>query len=166
MRDFVSKGICANFPPAPRRTPPRNSFANMDALHNLSLPVFRQPVRCAEKRTPHPHMTTAFLLTLADAAAPAPASPMNSLAIPMLAMGVIFYFLIIRPQNKRQSDLKSLLTSLKTGDKVVTNGGIHGIIANVKEGSTLILKVADNVKIEINKDAIASVVKDAATPAA
>ena len=107
-------------------------------------------------------MTTAFLLTLADAAAPAPASPMNSFAIPMLAMGVIFYFLIIRPQNKRQSDLKGLLSSLKTGDKVVTNSGIHGIISNVKEGSTLILKVADNVKIEINKDAIASVEKDAA----
>ena len=80
----------------------------------------------------------------------------------MLAMGVIFYFLIIRPQNKRQSDLKGLLSSLKTGDKVVTNSGIHGIIANIKEGSTLILKVADNVKIEINKDAIASVEKDAA----
>ena len=103
-------------------------------------------------------MTTAFLLTLAAA----DANPMNSFAIPMLAMGVIFYFLIIRPQNKRQSDQKSLLTSLKTGDKVVTSGGIHGIISNVKEGSTLILKVADNVKIEINKDAIASVEKDAA----
>ena len=45
---------------------------------------------------------------------------------------------------------------------MVTTGGIHGIIANIKEGSTLILKVADNVKIEINKDAIASVVKDPA----
>ena len=107
-------------------------------------------------------MTTAFFLTLADAAAPAGGSPMNTFAIPMLAMGVIFYFLIIRPQNKRQSDLKGLLSSLKTGDKVVTNGGIHGIISNVKEGSTLILKVADNVKIEINKDAIASVEKDTA----
>ena len=104
-------------------------------------------------------MTTAFLLSLADAA---PGNPMNSFAIPMLAMGVIFYFLIIRPQNKRQNDLKNLLSSLKTGDKVVTSGGIHGIIANVKEGTTLILKVADNVKIEINKDAIASVAKDPA----
>ena len=105
-------------------------------------------------------MTTAFFLSLADATAPAAGNPMSSLAVPMLAMGVIFYFLIIRPQNKRQSDLKGLLSSLKTGDKVVTNSGIHGIIANIKEGSTLILKVADNVKIEINKDAIASVEKD------
>lgn len=75
-------------------------------------------------------------------------------------MGVIFYFLIIRPQNQRRKDLANIVSSLKTGDKVVTNSGIHGIIANVKEGSTLLLKVADNVKIEINKDAIANVVKD------
>ena len=92
-------------------------------------------------------------------------SSLPGLAIPMLAMGVIFYFLIIRPQNKRQSDLKSLVSSLKTGDKVVTSGGIHGIIANVKEGDSLLLKVADNVKIEINKDAIATVVKDPAAAA-
>lgn len=83
------------------------------------------------------------------------------MAIPMIAMGVIFYFLIIRPQGKRQKELKNLVSSLKTGDKVVTNSGIHGVIANVKEGATLMLKVADNVKIEISKDAIASVQKDA-----
>ena len=74
-------------------------------------------------------------------------------------MILIMYFLIIRPQNKRQSELKSLISTLKTGDKVVTNSGIYGIIANVKEGSTLILKIADNVKIEIDKSAIASVDK-------
>jgi preprotein translocase subunit YajC len=106
-------------------------------------------------------MNLAFFLSLADAAAPTPSNPLGSMAIPMIAMGVIFYFLIIRPQNKRQKDLKSLVSSLKTGDKVVTNSGIHGIIANVKEGSTLLLKVADNVKIEISKDAIATVEKDA-----
>ena len=105
-------------------------------------------------------MTTAFFLSLADAAPTAPGNPMNSLAIPMLAFGVIVYFGFIRPQNKRMSDMKNLTASLKTGDKVVTTGGIHGIIANIKEGSTLILKVADNVKIEINKDAIATVEKD------
>ena len=113
---------------------------------------------------PHDTMNLASFLSLADAAAPA-GGGMGNLAVPMLAMGVIFYFLIIRPQNKRQSDLKTLVSSLKTGDKVVTTGGIHGIIANVKEGSTLLLKVADNVKIEINKDAIANVVKDPAATA-
>jgi len=110
-------------------------------------------------------MNLASFLSLAQAATPAPSSPLSSMAIPMIAMGVIFYFLIIRPQSKRQKDLKNLVSSLKTGDKVVTNSGIHGIIANVKEGSTLLLKVADNVKIEISKDAIATVEKDSSATA-
>ena len=114
-------------------------------------------------------MTTAFFLSLADAAAPTtPGGPNQMITMVVYAgcFGVIFYFLMIRPQNKRQSDLKALTAALKTGDKVVTTGGIHGIIANVKEGSTLLLKVADNVKIEINKDAIATVVKEPAATAA
>ena len=108
-------------------------------------------------------MLTHSYLFIADAAA-TPPNTMSSLAVPMLAMGVIFYFLIIRPQSKRTKDLKTLIGSLKTGDKVVTNIGIHGIIANVKEGNTLLLKVADNVKIEINKDAIANVIIDSSEP--
>lgn len=79
--------------------------------------------------------------------------------IPFVLVGAIFYFLIIRPQSQRQKQLQSLVSNLKTGDKVVTSSGIHGIIANVKEGSTLSLKIADNVKIEIDKSSIASVDK-------
>ncbi|MCE9609876.1 MAG: preprotein translocase subunit YajC [Chthoniobacter sp.] len=109
-------------------------------------------------------MNLALFLSLAQAPAPAQ-NPLTGMTIPLICMGVIFYFLIIRPQSKRQNELKALVSALKTGDKVVTTGGIHGIIANVKEGTTLLLKVADNVKIEINKDAIAHVVKDPA-PAA
>ena len=110
-------------------------------------------------------MNLAPFLFLADAAAPA-SNPLGGMLVPMLAMGVIFYFLIIRPQGQRQKELKNLVSALKTGDKVITNSGIHGIIANVKEGSTLLLKVADNVKIEVNKDAIATIVKDPAASAA
>ncbi|PYL59161.1 MAG: preprotein translocase subunit YajC [Verrucomicrobia bacterium] len=54
--------------------------------------------------------------------------------------------------------MQRLISALKTGDKVVTNAGIHGLIANVKE-TTVIVKVADNVKIEMEKSAIANVVK-------
>ena len=99
--------------------------------------------------------------------APPPAQSMSSMIVPFVCIGVIFYFLIIRPQSKRQKDLEKLVTSLKTGDKVVTNSGIHGIIANVKEGKTLILKIADNVKIEIDKSAISGVEKspDSSVPA-
>ena len=104
-------------------------------------------------------MTSLLLVTLADAAPPQGQSPLQML-VPFVCVGVIFYFLIIRPQNQRQKQLTTMVSALKTGDKVVTNGGIHGIIANVKEGTTLSLKIADNVKIEIDKSAIANVIKD------
>lgn len=71
---------------------------------------------------------------------------------------VIMYFVMIRPQKKRQQQQQQLISALKTGDKVVTNAGIHGLIANVKE-TTVIVKVADNVKIEMEKSAIANVLK-------
>jgi preprotein translocase subunit YajC len=67
---------------------------------------------------------------------------------------------LIRPQSQRQKQQQQLIKALKTGDRVVTNSGIHGLIANVKD-STLIVKVADNVKIEMEKSAIASVLKSA-----
>ena len=104
---------------------------------------------------------------LADAAVPpaGPAGLLNNPVIPFILIGVIFYFLIIRPQSKRQKDLENLVTTLKTGDKVVTNSGIHGIISNVKEGKTLLLKIADNVKIEIDKSAVSVVEKSAETSA-
>ena len=78
--------------------------------------------------------------------------------IPFICIGVIFYFLIIRPQSKRQKETEALVKSLKTGDKIVTNGGIHGLISNVKE-TTVIVKIADNVKIEVDKSAVTTVAK-------
>jgi len=110
-------------------------------------------------------MTSSLFLTLADATPPGAGPSPLSTVVPFICVGVIFYFLIIRPQNKRQKELQSLVSALKTGDKVVTSGGIHGIIANVKEGTTLSLKVADNVKIEIDKSAIASVDRSSTSPA-
>ena len=68
------------------------------------------------------------------------------------------YFVLVRPQKKRQQEQQRLALSLKTGDRVVTNAGIHGLIANVKE-TTVMLKVADNVKIELEKSAITNIVK-------
>lgn len=101
------------------------------------------------------------LITLAQAAQSNPAQPQNPLGmlIPFACIAVIFYFLIIRPQSKRQKEQESMVKALKTGDKVVTSGGIHGLIANVKE-TTVILKIADNVKIEVDKIAVVAVSKD------
>jgi preprotein translocase subunit YajC len=76
--------------------------------------------------------------------------------VPFIAIIAIFYFLIIRPQNKKQKETQRMLGALKKGDKVVTIGGIHGIIQNVKEHS-VILKVDDDVKLEFNRSAISSV---------
>ena len=104
--------------------------------------------------------TTAFL---ADAAQQSPMG-FNQLLVPLACFGVIFYFGILRPQKKKQDEQSRLMGSLKTGDKVVTTGGIHGIVANVKDGSTLSLKIADNVKIEVDKSAIATI--EGATSAA
>ncbi len=76
--------------------------------------------------------------------------------VPMTLIFVMMYFIMIRPQKKRQAEQQRLISALKTGDRVVTNAGIHGLIANVKE-STVIVKVADNVKIEMAKSAITNV---------
>jgi preprotein translocase subunit YajC len=85
--------------------------------------------------------------------------------LPFAFIFVIFYFLLIRPQQKRQKEHQRLLSNLKTGDKVVTSSGIHGLIANVKD-TTFLVKIADNVKIEVDKNAIASVTKAVDQPQA
>ena len=84
--------------------------------------------------------------------------------VPFVCIGVIFYFLIIRPQSKKQKEHDVLVKSVKTGDKVVTNGGIHGLVSNVKD-TTVIVKIAENVKIELDKAAISSVSKAASAEA-
>ncbi len=69
------------------------------------------------------------------------------------------YFVLFRPQMRRQKEQRRLISSLKTGDRVVTSAGIHGMITNVKE-TTVTVKVADNVKIEMEKSAVTNVLKE------
>ena len=74
---------------------------------------------------------------------------------------LIFYFLIYRPQKKRDKEAKAMLAAMKKGDKVVTIGGIHGTIVTVKD-KTVVIKVDDSARIEFSKEAISSVIsKDA-----
>ena len=88
---------------------------------------------------------------------------MMNLVSTILMMGAVFYFLIIRPQIKKQKDAKKMLESLKKGDKVVTIGGIRGVIQNVKE-KTIVVKVDENTKIEFSKDAVSGVVNQGENP--
>lgn len=109
-------------------------------------------------------MNISDFLILAQAAAPAQAPQQNLLVtmMPLVFIFVIFYFLLIRPQQKKQKEHEKLVQSVKTGDQVVTNAGIHGTVSNVKD-KTVIVKIADNVKVEFDRAAIASVEKPAAT---
>ena len=85
---------------------------------------------------------------------PASQSPFASMLFPIILIYIIFYFILIRPQRKEQKEHKGMIDNLKKNDEVVTTGGIHGTIVNVKE-KTFILRVDDNVKIEINKKVVA-----------
>ena len=106
-------------------------------------------------------MNLAILLILAETPAPKPVdtglSSMNMMVWMAFAFALI-YFMSIRPQAKKTKDLQARISALKTGDRVVTTGGIYGTVSNVKDGATLLLKIADNVKIEIDKTAVANVV--------
>lgn len=91
----------------------------------------------------------------ADAAA-TPASPTSGLLsfLPMLLILVFFmYFMVIRPQSKRVKEHKSLVTSLKVGDEVVTLGGIFGKIEKISEDS-IVLNIAEDVNITIQKNSV------------
>lgn len=75
--------------------------------------------------------------------------------IPLILIFVIFYFLLIRPQQKRTKEHKKMLDELKRGDKVVTSGGIYGLVESVGP-HTVVLKVSENVKIKVGKGYIAA----------
>ncbi|MEY2482257.1 MAG: preprotein translocase subunit YajC [Verrucomicrobiota bacterium] len=101
-----------------------------------------------------------FSLLLAQAPAAAPAGAGSGLLsmLPFVFIFVIMYYVMLRPQMRRQKEQARLVSSLKTGDRVVTSSGIHGLISNVKD-TTVIVKVADNVKLEMEKTAVTNVVK-------
>lgn len=102
-------------------------------------------------------MSNLFALAMAPAAAPA-AAPQNSLIgfLPMIVIFAIFYFLLIAPMRKRQKKTQAMLSQLKKGDAVITNGGIYGRIAALDESTnTVILQISDQVKVKVARSAIA-----------
>jgi len=83
--------------------------------------------------------------------------------IPLILMFVIFYFLLIRPQQKKSKDHREMIGSLKKGDRIITSGGIHGIITGADE-NTLTLEIAEKVRVKLNRGNVAGLVKAAAAP--
>lgn len=85
--------------------------------------------------------------------------------VPIIAMwGIIlfiFYFLMIRPQQKKQREAKAMLESLKQGDRILTTGGLYGTVKSVKDENVVVLKIADQVQVEVAKSAVTAVVNKA-----
>lgn len=102
-----------------------------------------------------------FFISLAHAAteAPAEAAPQQPGAftqlLPLIFIIVIFYFLLIRPQQQRQKAQRELWQGVQKGDRVVTAGGMHGTVIQVGE-DTIVIEVAKDVKIEFSKSAVSS----------
>ena len=83
-------------------------------------------------------------------------SPMTSMLFPLILMFVIFYFLLIRPQQKKQRQHQEMPKSLKKGDKVITSGGLYGVVVKVTE-KDVVLEVADKVNLRFTLGAIGTV---------
>ena len=99
---------------------------------------------------------TAWAPLLAQENQPPQGSPWGSFLPMMLIMFAVIYFLMIRPEQKKQKKRREMLSELKKGDRVVTAGGIHGTVGNVKDDSVMV-KVADNVVMEFAKSSVTSV---------
>jgi preprotein translocase subunit YajC len=76
--------------------------------------------------------------------------------LPIIAIVVVFYFFMIRPQMKKAKDQKKYLEALKKGDKILTIGGIYGKIVEIREDATIIMEVEDGSKMKITKNAVSN----------
>ena len=102
-----------------------------------------------------------LLPTAEGAAAPPAASGARAtwgILIVMPLIILVFYFLVMRPQNKKQKEAKKMLESIRKGDRIVTIGGLRGTVVSVKDDA-VVLKVDDNTKLEYSKSAVSTVLK-------
>jgi preprotein translocase subunit YajC len=108
----------------------------------------------------HAMMKMLPLFLAQQASAPA-AQPQSGFPMQLVVIGLMFagfYFLLIAPQRRKQKEHEKMLTTLGTGDEVVTTGGIYGVITSVKQ-DRFVVRIADNTKIEVGKGFIQAVVK-------
>lgn len=100
-----------------------------------------------------------YLVLMAPQGGDAGGSMVSTLVMFSLII-LIFYFMILRPQQKRQKERQKLLEGVKKGDKITTIGGLHATVLGVEE-KTVLIQIADNVKVKLEKSAISSVVRAA-----
>ena len=101
--------------------------------------------------------------TMIAMAPPPGGSGEGSMVSTLLMFGLIisiFYFMILRPQQKKQKEREKLLSAIKKGDKVITAGGLHATIAGIDD-KTVLLQVADGVKLKFERSSVSTVVKEA-----
>jgi preprotein translocase subunit YajC len=100
-------------------------------------------------------MSLPTTFVLGQAAAAAPSNPLVTF-LPLILLFVVFYFLMIRPQMKKQKEQRAMLSALAKGDEVVTNGGIAGRIDEVSD-AFITVEIAPNVKVKLQKGAVSQV---------
>lgn len=98
---------------------------------------------------------------LLQAAAPASQGGGLSGILMMVLIFVVFYFFMIRPQQKRQKEIKKQRENMQVGDKVITSGGVYGKIRELKDDNTVIIEVAENVRIKVDKTSVFLSAQDA-----
>jgi preprotein translocase subunit YajC len=81
--------------------------------------------------------------------------------IPLVLMFVIFYFLLIRPQQKKSKEHRAMIDNLKKGDRIITSGGLHGRVTGIDQ-TTLTVEIADKVRVKISRGNVAGIVPSAA----
>jgi preprotein translocase subunit YajC len=126
------------------------------SLPSLFATIFAQAANTATT-------TAAATGTLTGDASAQPQQPPWMTFFPFILILATVYFALIRPQQAAKKKADETVRAAKTGDKIVTNSGIHGVITNVKD-STVILKIADNVKIEIEKSSIDKITRGDSSP--
>jgi len=104
-------------------------------------------------------LITYFIPLMAPQGAEGGGSMVSTLVMFSLII-LIFYFMILRPQQKRQKERQKLLDGVKKGDKITTIGGIHATVLGLEE-KTVLIQVADNIKIKIDKSAVANITRPA-----
>ena len=97
------------------------------------------------------------LLAMAPQSGEGGGGGMISTVIMFGAIFLIFYFMIIRPQQKRAKERDKMLANIQKGDKIVTSGGVHGTIAGIEE-KTILLDVGDKVKLKIERSAVTTII--------